>query len=199
MATPAPCTWWLTGLPAAGKTTLAEALAAALRAAGEPACVLDGDRVRQGLSRDLGFAEADRLEQQRRVAEMAALLNAQGIHAIAALVSPQRAGRAQARAIVGEAAFVEVHVSTPLAVCQRRDPKGLYAEAARRHRLPPPTAAEPAPAGQGLTGVDAGYEPPESPALRIDTAQLPLPQAVAALLDCRAGCGLPDAAPRHAA
>lgn len=162
-------TWWLTGLPAAGKTTLAEALASALQADGRPACVLDGDELRHGLCRDLGFSDVDRAENMRRVAEVAALLNRVGMHAIVALVSPTRDGRDTARGIVGAQRFIEVHVATPLAVCRQRDPKGLYARAAHDQTL-------------GLTGVQAPYEPPLSPELVIDTSRQPVGEAVALLI-----------------
>lgn len=171
MIDPAPriLTWWLTGLPAAGKTTLARALCARLEALGQPACLLDGDEVRRGLCRDLGFAPAQRAENMRRVAELARLLNRSNVHAVVALVSPTVEGRANARRIVGDGAFIEVHVSTALAVCQARDPKGLYARA----------AAEP---GMGLTGLDAPYEAPAAPAARIDTRLVPTDAAVEILL-----------------
>lgn len=153
-------TWWLTGLPAAGKTTLATLLCARLRALGEPACLLDGDQVRQGLSRDLTFSDDDRKENIRRVAEMSRLLNQSGIHAIVALVSPSRSARDAARAIVGNHQFREIHVATPLAVCQHRDPKKLYAQAANT-------------VGMGMTGVDAPYEAPLAPALTLTHGYTP--------------------------
>jgi adenylylsulfate kinase len=162
-------TWWFTGLPAAGKTTLAQALAGHLRALGQAACVLDGDRIRQGLNKNLGFSTLDREENMRRVAEIAKLLNESGIHALVALVSPTLAGRTNARRIVGEN-FIEVHVATPLPVCQQRDPKGLYARA----------LAHP---GSGLTGVDAPFEIPETPEIIIDTSIMRTEEAVFRLLD----------------
>ena len=166
------CCWWLTGLPGAGKSTLAMALAEALRQRGEAVCVLDGDELRLGLCSDLGFGANDRLENMRRTAEIARLLNANRIHAIAALVSPLQAGRDAARRIVGSAQFFEVHVATPLAVCQFRDPKGLYARA----RLEP---------GLGLTGVQAAYEVPEAPNLLLNTSYTNVADDVAQLLALR--------------
>lgn len=169
-------TWWLTGLPAAGKTTLARALRARLEAAGQTACLLDGDEIRQGLCRDLGFAPADRAENMRRVAELARLLNQSTIHAVVALVSPTTEGRANARRIVGDEHFIEIHVSTALAVCQARDPKGLYARA----------LAQP---GMGLTGLDAPYEAPAAPDARIDTELVPTSAALDIVLAAAAARG----------
>lgn len=162
-------TWWLTGLPGAGKTTLAQALAAALRERGEPACVIDGDELRTGLCKDLGFDEASRAENVRRAAHMAQLLNANAIHAVVAMVSPAAPARAAAYASIGVDRCKEVHVSTPLEVCEKRDPKGLYARA-RANQL------------TQMTGIHAGYEVPGSPALRIDTSQTELQVAVQQLL-----------------
>jgi adenylyl-sulfate kinase len=149
-------TVWLTGIPAAGKTTLALAMHRALSRNGLPACVLDGDALRLGLSSDLGLSPSDRAEQARRAGEVAALISQSGIVAIVALVSPytEARGRArQAHAKVG-LQFLEVWVDTPQAVCEQRDPKGLYA-AARAGEL------------HGLTGLDAPYEAPEAADLRI--------------------------------
>lgn len=149
-------TIWLTGLSGAGKSTIAEALTARLRAAGQPVSVLDGDVLRRGLSSDLGLSPADRTEQARRTAHVAALLAQAGVVAIVALVSPYEHDRIVAREIHDERelGFFEVWVNTPLAVCAERDPKGLYA----RNR-----------AGElhGLTGVDAPYEPPQSADLTV--------------------------------
>ena len=161
--------WWLTGLSGAGKTTLATALVAALRQRGESACLLDGDEVRLGLCRDLGFSPESRHENMRRVAEMACLLNKNGIHAVVALVSPTLEGRALARGIIGQDRFLEVHVATPLEVCQARDPKGLYAQAKTNPAM-------------GMTGVQASYEPPPEPALSLSTQDAHLPDLLAQLL-----------------
>lgn len=162
-------TWWFTGLPGAGKSTLAQALAAALRARGEAACVVDGDELRAGLCHDLGFDAASRAENVRRAAQVACLLNANGIHAIVALVSPAADARALAYAAIGQGRCIEVHVSTPLEVCEKRDPKGLYARA-RANTL------------AAMTGVQAPYTPPLAPAVRIDTSLMDVPQAVAHML-----------------
>lgn len=107
-------TWWLTGLPGSGKTTLAQALATALRERGEPACVIDGDELRTGLCKDLGFDEASRAENVRRAAHMAHMLNANAIHAVVAMVSPSAHAREAAYTTIGNDRCKEIHVSTPL-------------------------------------------------------------------------------------
>ena len=167
-------TYWFTGFSGAGKSTLAQALAQYLRSQGQAVCVLDGDELRTELCKDLGYSSADRTENMRRTAAVAQLLNRQGITAIAALISPIAAGRAAARQVIGAEQFMEVHVSTPLTVCQQRDPKGLYARAQNEPALL-------------LTGIDALYEPPLAPDLCIDTSQLSLPQAVARIASFRRG------------
>ncbi|MED5595106.1 adenylyl-sulfate kinase [Janthinobacterium sp. P210006] len=163
-------TVWLTGLSGAGKTTVALALAQALKAQGRAVAMLDGDQLRHGLNRDLGFTPEDRHENIRRTAEVARLMNEAGLIVIAAFISPYRADRAMAAAIVGAAQFIEVHISTPVAECEARDPKGLYAKAR---------------AGQiaQFTGVSAPYEAPLSPALSLDTQVLALEESVERL--CR--------------
>lgn len=158
-------TWWFTGLPGAGKTTLANTWAGYLKSLNQPAVVLDGDELRRGLSKDLGFSVTDRNENMRRVAEIARLLNREKISVLVALVSPTGAGRSSARDIVGNASFIEIYVSTPLAVCQQRDPKGLYLRAANNEQFQ-------------LTGVQAPYEPPEHPDLMIDTSQMDLSEVM---------------------
>lgn len=158
-------TWWLTGLSGAGKTTLANELATKLREQGHPVCVLDGDELRQGLSKDLGFSMTEREEQGRRAAEMAKTLNANGIFAIISLVSPSASGRNLARDIVGENHFIECYISTPLHICEQRDVKGLYAKAKAN------------PAIQ-LTGISAPYEAPVKAECTIDTSQIDRASAV---------------------
>jgi adenylylsulfate kinase len=145
---------WLTGLPSAGKTTLAQLLADRLAERGIPVELLDGDEVRRGLSADLGFDRGSRESHARRVAFVAKLLVRQGVVAIVALISPYRSSRAAARAEIGP--FVEVHVATPLEVCEQRDRKGLYARA-RRGEIP------------DLTGVGDPYELPEQPEIVLPT------------------------------
>lgn len=162
-------TWWLTGLPGSGKTTLAQALATALRERGEAACVIDGDALRTGLCQDLGFDEASRAENVRRAAHIARLLNANGIHAVVAMVSPAMQARDAAYAAIGTSRCKEIHISTPLEVCEKRDPKGLYARA-RANQLPQ------------MTGIQATYDRPVAPVLRIDTSQTEIQVAVQQLI-----------------
>ncbi|MBT9500735.1 MAG: adenylyl-sulfate kinase [Burkholderiaceae bacterium] len=161
-------TLWLTGLSGSGKTTLALALSQRLTQLGQFHFVLDGDIVRTGLCRDLGFSEADRHENIRRVAEVARLMNLAGLTTVCALISPRHADRELARGIIGADRFIEVHISTALEVCERRDPKGLY----RRAR-----AGELA----GFTGISAPYDAPAHPALRLDTNLTTAADAVKAL------------------
>jgi adenylylsulfate kinase len=168
-ATAAAHTWWLTGLPGAGKTTLAIALCESLKANGGVCCLLDGDELRHGVNSDRGFSVEAREEHARRVAEIARLLNTNGVHAVVALISPTRKGRALAAQIIGPRSFSEIYVSTPLEVCIARDPKGLYAKAFRDPSM-------------GLTGVHATYEFPSQPAVCIDTSKTSVSQAVEVLL-----------------
>ena len=152
-----PCCLWLTGLPGAGKSTLANLLEKRLAAEGRHTYVLDGDNVRHGLNRDLGFTEADRVENIRRVAEVARLMVDAGLIVIVASISPYRSERGFARGRFEAGDFREIFVDAPLETCEARDPKGLYARA-RRGEL------------QNFTGVGGAYEPPERPELRLDTA-----------------------------
>lgn len=162
-------TLWLTGLSGAGKSTLADAVAARWRAVNHPVVVLDGDEVRRGVCRDLGFSHAERSENIRRVAEMCKLLNSQGVAVIASLISPYAADRQIAREIVGTASLREIFLCTPLAVCESRDPKGLY-RMARAGKI------------RNFTGIDSGYEPPEAPDLAIDMSTLSVHDAVERVL-----------------
>jgi bifunctional enzyme CysN/CysC len=152
-----PVTLWLTGLSGSGKSTLAYALEQRLIAAGHACVVLDGDNVRHGLNRNLGFSPEDRQENIRRVAEVAKLFNDAGLIVITAFISPYRQDRADARNIIGPEQFVEVLVDAPLDTCEQRDVKGLYAKA-RAGVIPE------------FTGISAPYEAPEAPDLRLDTA-----------------------------
>lgn len=150
---------WLTGLSGAGKSTLAYAIERRLVSDKHAAFVLDGDNVRHGLCRDLGFSAKDRDENIRRVGEVAALFAEAGVIAIAAFISPYAAGRRRACERAGADAFVEVFVDAPLEVCERRDPKGLYKKA-RSGEI------------SNFTGVDAPYEVPVEPTLTLNTHTL---------------------------
>lgn len=164
-----PATIWLTGLSGAGKSTLACALERRLLQAGRSACVLDGDNLRHGLNSDLGFSAQDRKENIRRSAEVARLMNDAGLIVLCAFISPLRTDRDMARRIIGDARFVEIHVSTPRSVCEERDPKGLYKKA-RAGLIPE------------FTGVSAPYEAPLLPALVLDGGSLSLDECCERLL-----------------
>lgn len=155
---------WLTGLSAAGKSTIAGLVDIRLHALGKHTYLLDGDNIRLGLSKDLGFSNADRVENIRRVAEVAALMVDAGLIVIVAFISPFRRERAMARGLVGPGEFVEIFVDTPIAVAEARDPKGLYKKA-RRGEI------------KAFTGIDSPYEPPENPELRIETTRMSAEEA----------------------
>lgn len=163
-----PVCIWFTGLSGSGKTTLAFALRDALSAQERP-FVIDGDVLREGLSRDLGFTIADREENVRRAAELAKLLFNTNATVIVALMSPFRRGRDFARSLFPEGRFYEIYLETPLSECERRDPKGIYARA-RRGEL------------QDITGADAPYEAPIQPDLSLNTAALSVDDCVQELL-----------------
>ncbi|MGN0086036.1 MAG: adenylyl-sulfate kinase [Alloprevotella sp.] len=160
---------WFTGLSGSGKSTIAVALERELHKRGLLCRLLDGDNIRTGINRGLGFSAEDRRENIRRIAEVAKLFVDTGIITLAAFVSPTRELRELARTIIGPDDFREVYVSTPLAECERRDVKGLYARA-RRGEV------------KDFTGVSAPFEEPLHPALSLDTSVLPLEQSVAQLL-----------------
>jgi bifunctional enzyme CysN/CysC len=151
-----PAMLWLTGLSGAGKSTIANRLEQKLLAIGCHTMLLDGDNVRHGLNRDLGFTDADRVENIRRIGEVARLMNDAGIIVICAFISPFRADRQMAREAASPYPFLEVFVDTPIAECIRRDPKGLYAKA-QTGEIP------------NFTGIDSAYEPPEHPEIRLHT------------------------------
>ena len=161
-------TVWLTGLPSAGKSTIARALAEALRADGHHVELLDGDELRTHLTADLGFSRQDRDTNVRRVGFVAGLLARNGVIALVPVIAPYAAARAAVRADhdVDGTAFVEVHVATPLELCAERDVKGLYAKQ-RAGEL------------SGLTGVDDPYEVPQNPELRLDTQGLSVEESAA--------------------
>ena len=173
----AGATVWLTGLPSAGKTTLATALADRLD--GRSVELLDGDEVREFLSRGLGFSREDRDTNVLRIGWVAATLARHGVLVLASVISPFAGTREQVRALHERkgARFLEVHVATPVEVCSARDVKGLYARQARGEL-------------QGLTGVDAPYEPPPSPQARVRTHEQSLEQSVDQLVDLLRAEGL---------
>ncbi|MFN7726261.1 MAG: sulfate adenylyltransferase subunit CysN [Rubrivivax sp.] len=154
-----PAVLWFTGLSGAGKSTIANLVEKRLHALGRHSYLLDGDNVRHGLNKDLGFTEGDRVENVRRVGEVAKLMVDAGLIVLTAFISPFRAERDLARSLVAEGEFIEIHVDTPLDVAESRDVKGLYKKA-RRGEL------------ANFTGIDSPYEAPENPDLRIDTTDL---------------------------
>jgi bifunctional enzyme CysN/CysC len=174
-----PVTIWLTGLSGSGKSTIAMALERRLHDSGHACYVLDGDNVRRGLNRDLGFAPADRTENIRRIAEVAALMNDAGLIVVTAFISPYADDRRNAAQAIGQERFAEVFVDAPLRLCEARDPKGLYRKA-RDGRLPE------------FTGISAPYESPTRPSLRLDTAQLSVEQCVDSLISWLCENGLLD-------
>ncbi|MBB2960091.1 adenylyl-sulfate kinase [Methylobacterium sp. R2-1] len=165
-----PAIAWLTGLSGAGKSTIADAVDRGLTEAGRSTMVLDGDNLRQGLNRDLGFTAADRVENIRRAAEAARLMADAGLVVIVSLISPFRAERATARAIAGDIPFLEVFIDTPLSVCEARDPKGLY-DRARAGKIP------------NFTGISAPYEVPEAPDLALKTRNQAVIESAQPLID----------------
>ncbi|MCP4303637.1 MAG: adenylyl-sulfate kinase [Actinomycetia bacterium] len=164
-------TVWMTGLSGSGKSTIAAVVEAHLVRSGRAVYSLDGDNVRHGLNADLGFSAADRTENIRRVGEVARLMADAGLVVLVPVISPYRKDRDAARRAHEDAGlrFIEVHIATPLDVCEDRDPKGLYARA-RAGDLP------------NFTGIDAPYEEPESPDLRVDTGTVSSENAAASII-----------------
>ena len=162
-------TVWFTGLSGSGKSTLAFAVEEALVARGVAAYVLDGDNVRFGLNRDLGFSAADRTENVRRIGEVCRLFQDAGLVVLSAFISPYRADRDAVRALHPEGSFVEVFVDTPLDICEARDVKGLYARA-RNGEIPE------------FSGISAPYEAPEAPDITVDATR-PLNECVGVMLE----------------
>jgi bifunctional enzyme CysN/CysC len=159
-----PAVLWFTGLSGAGKSTIANLVEKKLVARGRHTFLLDGDNVRHGLNRDLGFTEADRIENIRRVGEVARLMADAGLIVLTAFISPFRAERHMVRRMVPEGEFIEIFVDTPLAEAEKRDAKGLYAKA-RAGEL------------KNFTGIDSPYEEPEAPEIRVDTTELSAEEA----------------------
>jgi bifunctional enzyme CysN/CysC len=165
-----PVTIWLTGLSGSGKSTIANALEKRLVASGRHTMILDGDNIRMGLNKNLGFTEEDRIENIRRIAEVSKLMNDAGLIAITSFISPYARDRQRAQEIIGADSFLEIYISTPLEECERRDVKGLY----RRAR-----------AGEisHFTGISSPYEIPAHPKLTLDTSRLSPEECVDAIFD----------------
>ncbi len=164
------CVLWFTGLSGSGKSTIARGLEYKLIHAGRAAYVLDGDEIRTGLNKDLGFAPEQRNENLRRIAEVARLFAECGIICITSFISPLRANRDAARQIIGPDRFFEIYLDVPLAVCEARDPKGMYKKAR-------------AGIVKNFTGIDAAYEAPENPDIKLDTTARPPDEIVEQLYD----------------
>jgi adenylyl-sulfate kinase len=160
-----PCILWFTGFSGSGKSTIADALETRLAEMGYHTYLLDGDNIRHGLNKDLGFSAEDRKENIRRIGEAAKLFVDAGIIVLTAFISPFRSDRAMVREIVEENEFIEIFVDTPLEVCEERDPKGLYAKA-RRGEI------------RDFTGIDSPYEPPERPEVHLYPASESVEQSV---------------------
>ena len=167
------CTIWMSGLSGAGKSTIANALEKRLYTMGKKTMLLDGDNVRMGLNSNLGFSDEDRVENIRRIAEVAKLMNDAGLIVITAFISPYRQDRRNAKKIIGEG-FLEVYVSTSIAECEKRDVKGLY-KAAREGKI------------AHFTGITSPYEAPERPDVAVDTAEMDVEACVDHILN-QLGC-----------
>lgn len=171
------CVLWFTGLSGAGKSTIANLVEKRLQSLGRHTYTLDGDNVRHGLNKDLGFTEADRVENIRRVAEVSKLMVDAGLIVLVSFISPFRSERRMARELVEQGEFVEVFVDTPLAVAEQRDPKGLYRKA-REGRI------------KNFTGIDSPYEPPEHAEITLDTTSSSPEQSAELIIGHLARAGL---------
>jgi len=168
---------WFTGLSGSGKTTVSEQLKLTLLKLGFASVIFDGDTMRQGISKNLGFSDEDRKENIRRTAEMAKLVALSGVNAICALISPFLEDRKAARRILSDFNFIEVFVDTPLEVCEKRDPKGFYKKARIREII-------------DFTGIDSIYEKPVNPEIRINTDVVSTDESVSNILDYLKNKGL---------
>lgn len=165
-----PCILWFTGLSGSGKSTVANAVEAALHAQGKHTYLLDGDNIRMGLNKGLGFSDEDRVENLRRIAEVSKLFVDAGLIVLTAFISPFREERERVRALVREGEFIEVFIDTPLSVCESRDPKGLY-EKARKGEIP------------HFTGISSPYESPELPEIHIVNDGIGVDEAARKVID----------------
>jgi len=165
-----PCLLWFTGLSGSGKSTIANALDVALFERGYHTFLLDGDNVRHGLNRDLGFSDEDRVENIRRIGEVSKLFTDSGVIVLSAFISPFTSDRRLVRNLFPAGEFIEVFMDTPLQTCEERDPKGLY-EKARSGKI------------KHFTGIDSPYEAPERSEVRLDTSQMSVDECVNRLID----------------
>ncbi|GLS26987.1 adenylyl-sulfate kinase [Marinibactrum halimedae] len=165
-----PCILWFTGLSGAGKSTLANAVELELYRRDRHTYLLDGDNVRHGLNKDLGFTDEDRIENIRRIGETSKLFVDAGVIVLSAFISPFRSDRDLVRSLVNKGQFIEVHVATSLSVCEQRDPKGLYKKA-RAGDI------------KNFTGIDSPYEAPEHPEVFVDAGKLTIEESIAKVID----------------
>jgi len=165
-----PCMIWLTGLSGAGKSCVANAVDALLLEKGKHTYLLDGDNVRHGLNRDLGFSDTDRVENIRRIGEVGKLFVDSGLIVLSAFISPFQSDRQMVRTLFPAGEFIEVHISTSLEVCEKRDPKGLY-QKARKGMI------------KNFTGIDSAYECPSDPEITIDAGVLTIEESAARIYD----------------
>jgi len=160
-----PCILWFTGLSGSGKSTVANAVEKKLFEMGRKTYLLDGDNVRHGLNKDLGFSDLDRIENIRRIGEVSKLFVDSGLIVLTAFISPFKSDRQIARTLVNYNEFIEIYVNTPLEVCEKRDPKGLYKKARQG-------------AIKNFTGIDSPYESPVNPQIEVETDKLDIKQSV---------------------
>lgn len=175
-----PCILWFTGLSGSGKSTIANALESRLYEMGKHTYLLDGDNVRHGLNKDLGFTDEDRIENIRRIGEVSKLFVDAGLIVLSAFISPFRSDRQIVRELVDEAEFIEVFIDTSLEICEQRDPKGLYKKARKGEIL-------------SFTGISSPYEGPTSPEIHITTIDLSIEQSVDTIIAYMKNRGYLDA------